>query len=87
MVTSNVAALSGHEGVIQVTAAAAGRHGPVESQRTRFVHADGTPYLSVGSTSYQWTSKTYATQDQTLRTLAGARADVIASTSLSFRSQ
>ena len=39
VVKSNVAALSGHEGTIAVGPAAAGRHGPVESQRTSFVYA------------------------------------------------
>ena len=50
---SNIPALSNHKGEISVGPAPAGQHGPVESQRTRFAHADGTPYFSVGSTSYQ----------------------------------
>jgi hypothetical protein len=69
--TSNMPALSGHSGEITVGPPSLGRHGPVESRHTSFEHADGTPYFSVGSTSYQWTSKDYAMQDQTLRTLAG----------------
>ena len=50
---SNIPALSNHKGEITVGPAPAGQHGPVESLRTRFAHADGTPYFSVGSTSYQ----------------------------------
>ena len=51
-------------------AARAHNHGPVASNGYALQYADGTPHFSVGSTSYQWTSKGFAMQAQTLQTLA-----------------
>ena len=78
---SNAPALDGNSGSFTAAAAAAGgggsghNHGPVESARFAFVHADGSPYFSAGSTSYQWTSKEFAMQEATLNTLKNGQGD------------
>lgn len=72
---SNVAVLDGQTGGFDAVAASAGNHGPVRSVHHRLEYADGTPYFSVGSTSYQWTSKDFDMQEQTLRTLAHGQGD------------
>ena len=66
---SNVPALDGKTGAFESTAPSAGSHGPVSSQGYSLVHADGTPYFSVGSTCYQWSSKDFSMQAETLQTL------------------
>eukprot|EP00041_Stephanoeca_diplocostata_P010686 m.170086 g.170086 ORF g.170086 m.170086 type:complete len:549 (-) comp18258_c0_seq1:254-1900(-) len=66
---SNVDALNNHTGTVTVAPASRGNHGPVHSQGYAFVHADGTPHFSVGTTSYQWSSKDFDMQEETLETL------------------
>jgi hypothetical protein len=67
---STHAALDGKAGSFTVvTTTDPMNHGPVESDRYKLVYADGTPHFSVGTTSYQWSSKSYAMQAETLRTL------------------
>ncbi|KAL1525746.1 hypothetical protein AB1Y20_020590 [Prymnesium parvum] len=61
--------LRGHAGGLTVTPARSGNHGPVQSHGFGFVHADGTPHFSVGTTSYQWPSQPLHRQAQTLETL------------------
>jgi hypothetical protein len=50
--------------------AAGDAHGPVRVvDRFHFAHADGTPFLPVGTTAYAWTHQTAALQEQTVETL------------------
>ena len=72
---SNEAQLDGKSGSFTATAPTNSNHGPVESQGFRLVHADGTPYFSVGTTSYQWTSKSFEMQSQTIETLRQGQGD------------
>lgn len=66
---SNVPSLNGQSGQINVVPASSDNHGPVESRGYQLLHADGTPHFSVGSTAYQWTSKDFKMQQDTLDTL------------------
>lgn len=71
--SSNAAALNGIEGEFEALPAREGVHGPVRvSDRFHFAHADGTPFLSFGTTCYAWTHQPLAMQDETLATLAKA---------------
>ncbi len=70
---SNVAALSGHAGQLHCTAPRVGVHGPVRVHGTyHFAHADGTPFLPFGTTSYAWNHQGEALQQRTLATLAAS---------------
>ena len=62
--------LSGVTGELLAVAPIPRNHGPVESHGFQLVHADGTPHLSFGSTSYAWASQPHAMQEETLATLA-----------------
>lgn len=66
---SNIPALNGKTGAFQATAPSTGSHGPVQSEGFSLIYADGTPYFSVGTTCYQWSSKDFGMQAQTLQTL------------------
>lgn len=71
---SNVAALDGQSGSFSVTSPRPGNHGPVQvANRFHFAHADGTPFLSFGTTCYAWSHQPLGEQDKTLATLAKAR--------------
>ena len=48
---------------------AAGDRGPVVSKGSGLYYADFTPHVSVGTTCYQWASKGFDMQAQTLETL------------------
>ena len=72
---SNTAQLDGKSGSFTATAPTSSNHGPVESQGFRLVYADGTPHFSVGTTSYQWTSKSFEMQAQTIQTLREGQGD------------
>ena len=68
--TSNGGAgLDGQTGTFVADEPSASNHGPVIANRFALQHDDGTPHFSVGSTSYQWTSKGFDMQAQTLQTL------------------
>lgn len=68
-VSSDEPSLHGHAGELTATAPTPGDHGPVQSRGFGLVHADGMPHLSIGTTSYQWASKGFDMQRQTLATL------------------
>jgi hypothetical protein len=71
--TSNVPALSGKTGTIQVAAPPAGNHGPVRVRyTTHFGYEDGTPYVPIGTTAYAWTHQGDRLEEQTLETLRTA---------------
>ena len=69
--TSNVAALDGQAGIMRAIEPGRGNHGPVHVTRDgfHFVHADGTPYRQIGTTSYSWALQSDARCAQTLATL------------------
>jgi len=70
---SNVPALSGQTGSFSVKQAGQGNRGPVRVANTyHFAYADGTPFKQVGTTSYTWTHRPQAIEEQTLRTLAAS---------------
>lgn len=70
-VTSNVNALDGATGTLEVAEPGDGNHGPVVVRdKFHFAHADGTPYLPLGTTAYAWTNQSAELQEQTLQTLA-----------------
>ena len=70
---SNLAELNALEGSFECTEPSRSNHGPLRIVNTYYLeHADGTPYYSIGTTAYQWTSVKQSIQEQTLRTLAGS---------------
>lgn len=70
---SNAAALIGKTGSFLCTPARKGNHGPVGPARTyHFVHADGTPHISLGTTCYVWSHQGDALEERTLSTLRSA---------------
>lgn len=70
---SNVNSLAGQSSSFTCTEAGAGNHGPVHVSNTfHFAYADGTPYISVGTTCYAWIHQTAQLQQQTLKTLKSA---------------
>jgi hypothetical protein len=72
--TSSEPSLDGHHGCLQATPPSAGNHGPVQSRGYSLIHADGTPHYSSGTTCYQWASKSFEMQNQTLATLRDSGA-------------
>ena len=73
--SSNARALNGHTGSLLAVKPSPTNHGPVLSHGFELRHADGTPHVSVGSTSYQWASMPKAMQAQTLQTLRHGQGD------------
>ena len=68
---SNHPRLHGRVGRLTVTPAVAGNHGPVRvANEFHFVHADGTPHKSFGTTAYSFAHQGEALENQTLDTLA-----------------
>jgi hypothetical protein len=53
---SSIKSLNGKSGTLTCTPASEGNHGPVKVDSTgiHFCYADGTPYMPVGTTSYDW---------------------------------
>ncbi len=71
---SSAAALDGKTGSVIVTAPRPDNHGPVHvANKFHFAHADGTPFLSFGTTCYAWTHQPLSEQAKTLETLAKTR--------------
>jgi hypothetical protein len=71
--SSNVAALDGTSGSVDVGPAQPGHHGPVRvSNRHHFRYADGTRYINIGTTAYVWNLQGDAREEETLATLAAA---------------
>lgn len=62
--------LDGQTGAFSCTAPSKGNHGPVRVRNQfHFAYADGTPFLSFGTTCYAWTHQPLEMQAQTLATL------------------
>ena len=69
----NLAELNDRHGSFECIPPARNNHGPVRIVNTFYLeYADGTPFYSVGTTAYQWTSVKQSIQEQTLATLAGS---------------
>jgi len=70
---SNLAELSGQSGSLECTKPTGNNHGPVRIVNTYYIeYADGSPFYSIGTTAYQWTSVKQSIQEQTVQTLAGS---------------
>jgi len=70
---SNVKVLSGKKGSLECVNAAGRNHGPVKIVNTFYLeYADTTPFYSIGTTAYQWTSVKQSIQEKTLETLSSA---------------
>lgn len=68
---SNLEELNDHDGAFQCVEPTAGNHGPVKITNTFYLeYADGSPFYSVATTAYQWTSVKQSIQEQTIKTLA-----------------
>lgn len=71
--TSNHSELSKEKGNFECVAPTGNNHGPIKTVNTFYLqYADGTPFYSVGTTAYQWTSVKQTIQEKTLQTLAEA---------------
>lgn len=68
---SNAASLGGHAGAFECVRPGSDNHGPVHvtPDGYHFVHADGTPFRQIGTTSYSWALQSDAKCDETLATL------------------
>jgi hypothetical protein len=65
--------LAGKTGAFTATPPGPGNHGPVRVHNTyHFAYADGTPYVCIGTTIYNWLDTPESLQEETLRTLAAA---------------
>jgi hypothetical protein len=66
--------LDAQKGAIQCVEPTGDNHGPVVTMvNTHYLeYADGSPFYSVGTTAYQWTSVKQSIQEQTVQTLAKA---------------
>ncbi|MFA7490215.1 MAG: DUF5060 domain-containing protein [Mariniphaga sp.] len=70
---SNNKKLSGKKGRFECIPATGNNHGPLRIVNTFYLeYADGTPFYSVGTTAYQWTSVKQSIQEKTLETLSKA---------------
>ncbi|TWT35257.1 hypothetical protein KOR34_01450 [Posidoniimonas corsicana] len=68
---SNRDALSGQKGSFLCVEPTGSNHGPVRVVNTHYLeYADGSPFYSVGTTAYQWTSVKQSIQEKTVETLA-----------------
>ncbi|SLN27279.1 Putative endoglucanase [Aquimixticola soesokkakensis] len=63
--------LNGHRGALDVVAPTGTNKGPVRvKNQFHFAYADGSPFLSFGTTCYAWTHQPLDEQAKTLQTLA-----------------
>lgn len=70
---SDLSALKGHKGSFLCVEPTGNNHGPLRIVNTYYLeYTDGSPFYSVGTTAYQWTSVRQSIQEQTIQTLAGA---------------
>jgi hypothetical protein len=70
---SNCPALDGKTGEFICTEPSPENHGPVVVRNTyHFAHADGTPYVPIGTTCYAWIHQGDALEEVTLNTLRSA---------------
>lgn len=68
---SNLPELDKQKGSFKCIEPTGNNHGPLKIVNTYYLeYADGTPFYSVGTTAYQWTSVKQSIQEQTIRTLA-----------------
>ncbi|EPE94767.1 DUF5060 domain-containing protein [Rhizobium grahamii] len=75
---SKTAALDKMTGAFIASPPSSGNHGPVRVRnKFHFAYADGTPFLSFGTTCYAWTHQPVAMQQQTLETLKQTRFNKI----------
>jgi hypothetical protein len=70
---SNCTELNGQRGSFDCTEPTRRNHGPLRIVNTYYLeYADGTPFYSIGTTAYQWTSVKQSIQEQTVKTLTYA---------------
>ncbi|MBO9467783.1 DUF5060 domain-containing protein [Tropicibacter sp. R15_0] len=70
---SSSSALDGHQGALNCVAPTGNNRGPVRVRnKFHFAYADGSPFLSFGTTCYAWTHQPLEVQEQTLQTLAAS---------------
>ncbi|HEU6447682.1 MAG TPA: DUF5060 domain-containing protein [Verrucomicrobiae bacterium] len=70
---ANVWPLTGKTGEFTVTPPEKGNHGPVHVHDTyHFAYADGTPYVCIGTTIYNWLDTPEELQEETLKSLAAS---------------
>jgi len=69
---SNAPELNGLSGEFNCAAARADVHGPVVTDGTRFVYADGSDYYPFGTTCYAWSHQGDELEELTLETLKAA---------------
>ncbi|WP_346854568.1 DUF5060 domain-containing protein [uncultured Draconibacterium sp.] len=68
---SNSKKLANKTGSFKCVPATGNNHGPVKIVNTYYLgFSDGTPFYSIGTTAYQWTSVDQSIQDKTISTLA-----------------
>ena len=71
--TSNKQTLTGQSGSFECIPPTGDNHGPLQIVNTFYLqYADSTPFYSVGTTAYQWTSVKQSIQEKTLETLASS---------------
>ena len=71
--SSNIEALSGKKGSFECVTATGKNHGPLQIVNSFYLeYADKTPFYSIGTTAYQWTSVKQSIQEKTLETLVSA---------------
>jgi len=69
--TSNQSDFSKQKGNFECVAPTGNNHGPIKTVNSFYLqYADGTPFYSVGTTAYQWTSVKQSIQEKTIETLA-----------------
>lgn len=67
---SNVQELTKQNGSFRCVEPTGSNHGPLKTVNTYYLeYADGTPFYSVGTTAYQWTSVKQSIQDKTIETI------------------
>ena len=65
--------MTGKTGGFTVVPPGKGNHGPVRVHNTyHFAYADGTPYVQIGTTIYNWLDTPEELQEETLQTLAAS---------------
>src|SRR5581483_10279985 len=68
---ANVPALAGKTGEFVVAPPGKTNHGPLRGRDTfHFAYADGTPFVPMGTTIYNWIDAPEAVQEETLKTLS-----------------
>ena len=71
--SSNLKELNKQKGAFQCVEPTGNNHGPLRIVNTFYLeYSDGTPFYSVGTTAYQWTSVKQSIQEKTIGTLKSA---------------